>query len=479
MYRKEMTELFSAFDRCIEKDKVQLAESVRNLVKVRSVAGNPGIGEPCGHGPATALHAALDIASALGFFTKNLDNYVGFAEYGEGKDYIAVLGHLDTVPEGEHWTFPPFNGDIHDGRIFGRGVLDDKGPILSALFGLKAIRDSGVTLPRRIRIIFGTDEETGDQDIAYYHSKENPPVCGFTPDSEFPVVFAEKGILHVDLSRSSSPGKLNSSDDFLVSCTGGEAVNMVPGLAVAEIRTGNPGNIILKCNEFADVSGFSISAEQEGDLVVVRSEGVSSHGSKPHLGKNAITQLLGFLSTLQFEPVEISSIIRFLQKKIGMDTTGVLFGLDLADDPSGHLTLNAGLVRYSGRDFILSVDIRYPVTDTMASVMEHLLGSLKGQGFTVTIRKHQPPLYYPPESDLIRTLAAIYHDVTGDSCPPVSIGGGTYARKLPNIVAFGPYFPGKTNNIHAVDESMGCEELVMITKIYARAMHILAKEGHS
>ena len=186
-------------------------------------------------------------------------------------------------------------------------------------------------------------------------------------------------------------------------------------------------------------------------------------------------QVVSFLSTLQFDPAEVNGMVRFLQEKIGMETTGELFGLDLADEPSGHLTLNAGVIRYGGRNFTLSVDIRYPVTDTLDNVIEHIHKTLKDQEILTSITKHQPPLYYPPESDLIRTLSAVYHDVTGDPGDPVAIGGGTYARKIPNMVAFGPYFPGKANNIHAADESIGCDELITIAKIYARAMYSLAK----
>ncbi len=358
-------EIYCILDQLIESDRLQLVESVRSIIKIRSVAGEPEQGRPCGDGPAAALQAALDIAGAMGFVTHNLDNYAGFVEYGEGEEYIAVLGHLDTVPEGDHWNIPPFSGRVHEGRIYGRGALDDKGPILSALYSLKAIRDSGVTLTRRIRVIFGTDEETGDLDIGYYLLKEKPPVCGFTPDSDFPVVFAEKGILHVDFIRKFSFDCKNSGNDIIVSFHGGEAVNMVPGRAAAEIRTRNPFEIIRKCEEFSHFSGFPIAAEQNGDLVVIRSEGVSSHASRPHLGKNAVMQLIAFLSTLQFDPVEVCHMIRFLQKRIAMDTTGVSFGLGLADVPSGHLTLNAGVARYAGRDFILSVDFRYPVSETM------------------------------------------------------------------------------------------------------------------
>ena len=249
---------------------------------------------------------------------------------------------------------------------------------------------------------------------------------------------------------------------------------MVPDRAVAEISTRDPDGIIRKCEEFSHESGYLISAEQNGHLVIIRSQGVSCHASKPHLGKNAIMQLVDFLSTLEFNPAGSIETCRFLQEKIGMETTGELFGLGLADEPSGHLTLNAGMIRYSCKGLTLSIDIRYPVTETMENVIDLIHQAVKGQGIIPALMKHQPPLYYPPDSDLIRTLSTIYHDVTGDPGTPIAIGGGTYARKLPHVVAFGPYFPGKDNNIHAADESIGCDELVMIAKIYARAMYSLA-----
>ncbi len=467
---------FPVFDELIEKDSSKIMESVQDLVKIRSVAGKAENARPFGTGPATALQVALDIAKDMGFHVKNLDNIVGFVEYGEGEDYIAVLGHLDTVPEGDNWTFSPFSAQLHEGRLYGRGVLDDKGPILAALYSLKAIRDSRVPLRKRIRVIFGTDEETGDMDIAHYLQREKPPISGFTPDADFPVVFAEKGILQVDLTRA-IPGQAteNNCGDLLISLSGGEAVNMVPGHATAEIRTRNPGKLVRKCKEFKQATGFSITAEQSNDRVIIRSDGISAHASKPHLGKNAIMQLVAFLSILRFCPAESCNTGKFLQETIGMDTTGVGFGLDLADEPSGHLTLNAGLLTCSPGGYVLSLDIRYPVTETMENVMQHIRTTVKDHGILPTVRKHQPPLYYPPGSDIIRILSTIFHEVTGDSGEPVAIGGGTYARRLPNIVAFGPYFPGKVYNIHAADESIGCDELLVIAKIYARAMYILAK----
>lgn len=463
------------FDQLIEMERKRLVDMVREIVKIPSIAGRPVNKKPLGEGPASALQAVLNIAGDMGFYTKNLDNYIGFAEYGEGDEYIAVLGHLDTVPPGEHWTYPPFGGKIHGGKIYGRGTLDDKGPIMSALVSLKVIRDSRVKLDRRIRVIFGLDEETGDRDIAHYLLYEKPPVQGFTPDSDFPVVFAEKGILHVELGKKIPAGPGNSGRDILQSFNGGEAVNMVPDMAIAKIKSADPEVLIRRCDEFSIRSGFLLFASQEGDIVTIRSDGISAHGSRPDKGKNAVMQLNAFLATIDFGPGEAMEMIRFLDEKIGIDTTGYQLGIGLADEPSGHLTLNVGRVSYQEREILISVDIRYPVTETADNVLDNITRALEEKEIHAVVKKHQVPLYYPPDSDLIRTLRQIYCEVTGDKKGPVAIGGGTYARRLPNIVAFGPYLPGIDNSIHAADESIGCEELVTLTKIYARAMYTLAK----
>lgn len=176
----------------IEELREEIIKSTQDLVKIKSVEEEAKEGKPFGEGVAKTLDRALEISSELGFKTVNMDGYVGYAEYGEGEDYVAVLAHLDVVPEGDGWIHPPYGAEIHDGKMYGRGTMDDKGPIMSALYGLKAIKDLKLPLSKKVRIIFGTDEETGSEDIAYYLQREKAPIAGFTPDAEYPIIYAEK-----------------------------------------------------------------------------------------------------------------------------------------------------------------------------------------------------------------------------------------------------------------------------------------------
>jgi succinyl-diaminopimelate desuccinylase len=464
-----------SLDGFIDRRRDQIIAAVRDMVKIPSIAGEPGESGPFGPGPARALTRALEIARSYGLETTNLENYTGYAEFGTGSDYVAVLGHLDTVPEGEGWHHPPFGGEVADGKIFGRGVLDDKGPILAALFGLIALRDSGLAIEKKVRILFGTDEETGSLDMGYYRTREPDPVAGFTPDAEFPVVFAEKGILWVEFSghyRETPPGHM-----ALLSNSGGTAVNMVPDLASAVVMTDRPWEITGSCREYADKMGYLLSAQSDGNRVTITSHGTAAHGSTPGLGINAVMRLLSYLQTLPLDPEGIAPIIRFFNTAIGMDISGSSMGINMADAVSGDLTLNCGKIDVGEGMFHLTVDIRYPVTAPVEEVNGRLQRSLMETGIGMKVVKHDLPLHFSQESALITTLLSVYRDVTGDPTPPVAIGGGTYARRLPNIVAFGPYRPGRRPPIHEADEYFSCDELVADAKIYARAIYRLARKS--
>lgn len=177
----------------VEELSSSMVESICKLVQIDSVETEAEADMPFGKGVQAALLKALAISEELGFSTTNLDNYIGYAQYGSGEDYVCAIGHVDVVPVGEGWKQPPFSAYMEDGTIYGRGVLDNKGPILACLYGLAALKRSDIPLKRPIRIIFGCDEESGFEDLAYYLKKEKAPVYGFTPDCKYPVVYSERG----------------------------------------------------------------------------------------------------------------------------------------------------------------------------------------------------------------------------------------------------------------------------------------------
>lgn len=196
----------------------ELIDAVVEMVKIPSLESEALENMPFGLEVNNALELALEMGKKMGFKTKNIDGYMGYVQYGEGDDYIGVVGHLDVVEVGEGWRNPPFSAVIEDGKIFGRGVLDNKGPIMGGLYALYAIKECGIKLSKPVRVIFGTDEETGFKDLEYYLSKEKPPIMGFTPDCKYPVVYGERGrvVLRVSADVSNNfEGTTKKFFDFI------------------------------------------------------------------------------------------------------------------------------------------------------------------------------------------------------------------------------------------------------------------------
>ncbi len=456
----------------IEEMSEEIIKSTQGIVRIKSVEGEPREGMPFGEGPYNALKYALDLSERLGFKTVNLENYIGYAEYGEGEEYIGVLGHLDVVPEGDGWFYPAYGAEIHDGKIYGRGTMDDKGPIISALYGLKAIKDSQIKLSKKVRIIFGTNEESGCGEIEHYFKTEKAPVAGFTPDAEYPIINGEKGLTIFDFVKDL---KFVGNNDVIKYIKGGQKANMVPDYCEAGVITNQVQKVLLYAHNFKEITGYDVTAEVKNDMVVIKSVGVSAHGSTPELGQNAIMQLFGFIEQLGFEDSDILDFIKFYNEYVGLETDGEAFGVGLRDDVSGNLSFNVGTIDINEDRAKMTVNLRYPVTCTFEEMMKGVNATLEGSGIRVENMEHQKPLYFPEDHPIIKTLSKVYEEQTGAKASLLSIGGGTYAKEMPNIVAFGPLFPGEPELIHQANEYIKIEDLIKNTKIYAQAIYELAK----
>lgn len=460
----------------IDRLSNEMLDEIRKSVRIPSVAGKPEEDAPFGQEVTRALEHALALADRMGFRTVNLDNMVGFAEYGEGEEMVAVLGHLDVVPAGEGWTYPPFGAEIHDDRIYGRGILDDKGPILGALFALKAIKESGVQLKRRVRIIFGGNEESGCKGVERYLKTEEVPVAGFTPDAEYPIIHAEKGMVSA-LFRGPFPQSDPTRELVLTSLRGGTAPNVVPGKARAVLA--GPIGALEKASRAAAVwkgpegSSLEVETDTVGE-VVLEMTGVSAHASLPEQGVNAIMCLVDFLLSLDL-PDETSRPLRFLQERFGYETDGHSLGLDMEDEVSGALTLCLGTMSFSDGELGFSVDIRFPVTKKEEDVRPVLAAAMDEGGFRLQHSSHKKPLFVPVDSPLIKSLQKVYLEETREEPSLLAIGGGTYAKEMPNIVAFGPEFPGQNYVIHQPDECWAIEDIIRNVKIMASAIIELAR----
>lgn len=462
-------------EKLVDGFKDELVNSVQEIIRIKSVEDKERPGMPFGEGVNEALEYALNLSRKLGFSTKNFSGYAGHAEFGEGEKTIGILVHLDVVPEGDGWTYPPYGAEIHDGRIYGRGAIDDKGPAIAALYGMKAVMESGLPIKNKIRIIFGTNEESGWKGIKYYLKKVKAPDIAFTPDADFPVINGEKGILEIDLKKTFT--RKCDGDIVIKSINGGNRPNMVPDLckAIIEIRN-NREYIVSLINEFVHKTGYGISMKDKGNEIILVSRGVSAHGSTPEKGKNAISQLMELLGHISSEDCDIDRFIKFYNKKIGNEYNGESIGCGFRDEISDKLTFNVGVIQLDQKEVKLSIDIRYPIKFNKEAIIDGIKSEIYEDGFKLIEKDHLAPIYIPRDNFLVKKLMDVYIEITGeDNAEPIIIGGGTYARAMKNAVAFGPLIKGQEDLAHQKDEYISIEHLITITKIYAKALYELAK----
>jgi succinyl-diaminopimelate desuccinylase len=457
----------------IEELQSEIISSVQELVRIKSVQEEAQACMPFGPGIAQALANVLEKAARMGFKTVNMDGYIGYVEYGEGEDYIAVLGHLDVVPEGEGWNYPPYGAEIHNGKIFGRGTMDDKAPLIAVLYSLKALKDLKIPLTRKVRLIFGTNEESGCRDIEYYLQKEKAPLCGFTPDAHYPIIYAEKGITIFELVKELD---ITAEEGLrVIFIKGGHRANMVPDYCEAAIAAADKEQIIQAAVEYMSRTGIKLEASLQDDLILLKCQGFAAHGSLPEIGKNAVMYMLRFLAGLPLGEGEVKDLLKFLDTYIGLETDGKSFGVALEDKESGKLSFNVGAIQLTEAKLIMALNLRYPVTFTYEDMMTPFYRRIGDTGLRIENMIHQKPLFFPTGHPLVKTLQKVYTEQTGQEATLLAIGGGTYAKTIPNIVAFGPIFPGEPDLDHQSNEYIRIEHLLLNASIYAHALYELAR----
>lgn len=408
----------------------EMIEALQKLVSFQSIAKEEGPEYPYGKEVCGAKEYVLELAKSFGMRVEDVPGKYAYIEIGAGPRLIGILSHLDVVPAGDGWTQDPFGGEIVDGRIYGRGTTDDKGPTIAVLYAMKALKEK-TTLSARIRLILGQTEENGEwRDIEAYTDAEEIPECGFTPDGDFPAIQNELGamVFRVQMPQS---GFLRGE--------GGTAPNMVP--AHARVKT-----------EFG----------------TYEASGKACHGCAPWLGLNGISELMEKVH--QAEPE--NRFLRMYADLIGKTIYGEKLGI-AAEDESGKLTLNVGLFEVRDETATLMVDIRYPAKKNPDEISGSLVRQFSSYGASCECVYHVRPLYTPSDSQVLGALLSAYREVTGDDSRPISIGGGTYAKAMPNMVAFGPNFPGHENREHMEDEYILVEDFLKLEEIYERALAYL------
>lgn len=445
----------------IEEMREEILASIKESVAIESVKGEAKENAPYGEGPKKALDHALALGEKLGFKTGNLDNRIGWVEYGEGEEMAAVLGHVDIVPLGEGWDYDPLGCEIHDGKMYGRGVLDDKGPTIAAIYGLKAIRDLELPIDRRIRVIFGCDEENGSSCVQHYvESGAEMPTIGFTPDADFPVIFFEKGQSFWELTKRVE----EKSTVKVLSIKGGTAKNVVMPRCTMVVE----GDFDFKETEAIKVT------KENGNTVIV-SNGRGAHGSTPHLGTNSAIQLFKELKAQGINlGGDLQRLVDFVTEKIGDETQGESLGAFNSDEETGNTSVCLGMIDCTEDSLEITLDIRYPNHTDRDKLVANVKKSAEAYGLEGNLVGEGKMLYVSKESELVQKLVNVYTEETGDVQEPIAIGGGTYAKAFNNMVAFGPIFPGDPDVIHQPNECADVEKMIKSYQIITAAMYEIA-----
>lgn len=452
-----------------------LIEMLKEQIAIPSVVSYEAGEYPFGIKVHEAFMHFLKTAEGMGFVVKNVDEYGGHVEFGSGDELACIIGHLDVVPAGDGWDNGAFNPAIIDGRLYGRGAIDDKGPMVAALFAMKVLKDMGFNPGKLIRLIIGLDEEVEWRGMDRYFETERKPDIGFTPDAIFPVIRGEKGIIVCKLAKKFMKG--SDSGLMLSRLSGGSAPNMVADSCVAVLKCKTRDrydDIIERANEFKS-QGVEISAKKQGTSLKIITKGVSAHGSNPAAGENAIAHMMKFLSEVSLDAVDQNEFVKFFNEHIGYELDGKSLGISMQDDESGELVLNAGMCEITAEEAILSINIRYPVTKTEVNVFNAMENTVKPYGIGIIKGKTQKPIYYEADHPLVKLFMDVYRRNTDDmESESLVIGGGTYARCTDNILAFGANFPGAEETEHQPNEYVDIESLMLATKMYAEALYELA-----
>ncbi|NLD34827.1 MAG: dipeptidase PepV [Clostridiales bacterium] len=449
-------------DKILDTLKDEMLDTLREWVRIPSVATEAAPGAPFGPVVREMLDKALADCEKLGFQTENFDGFIGHADMGTGddEDALAILAHLDVVPQGDGWTKQPFGAEVHDGKLYGRGTSDDKGPAVAALYAMRAVQLAGIPLKRKVRLILGCDEESSWLDIEHYNKVAHMPRMGFSPDASYPVINIEKGMCGLELTATPAKEGLQ-----VVAFNVGERPNVIPGTAVATVRGGH--DLVGKTARIAERYGWPVEAKEENGLVTISAQGITGHAAHPEGSRNAIGQVL-----LTLRDLGAVGPIQVLADAIGTQYDGEGLGIQVSDRISGPLTCNLGIIRADEQQIKARLDIRFPLL-VNPDMLEHVIRQ-HVPGFTVSGARAKTPHYVPENSELVQALLSAYHEVSGLPKHTIAIGGGTYARSLKEGVAFGALFPDEPDVAHKADESIDIGNLYKSMRIIAHAIVKLA-----
>lgn len=471
--------MINEFEDKINENKKEMIENICKLIEIPSISeqNKAEVNMPFGKECNRALEYILKLGNKLGFRTKNVDGYCGYIEFGEGEELIGIIGHLDVVPADESdWKkTKPFEPKIIENKIYGRGAIDDKGPTISALYAMKVIKDT-IKVNKRIRLIVGLNEEKSWKCIEYYKQHEEIPSMGFSPDADFPCIYAEKGIINAYIELPINKNKINLEK---IDCKN-NAINVVPKYCECELSINeiDKKQIEEYIEKIIEKTKFDVKIEKlDNNKIKIISKGISSHAAHPELGKNAITQLLIILAEVYEEYNIENELLEFFKKYLNTDYNGNRLKINSPDE-SGELTLNIGKIEIeqSLNTIKLGINIRVPIDTKIEVIKEKFLEKqLEYKELKISFDGVMEHLYISKESDLVKKLTNIFNEIANKKELPIAIGGATFARAFPNCVSFGANMPGEKDLCHQSDEYIDINNLIITTNIYAKAIYELGK----
>lgn len=458
----------------VEDYKEDFLEDLFTLLKIDSTRDDDAATDefPVGPGPVEALDAFIELGKRDGFETDSFDNWAGHIEFGEGEELLGVLGHVDVVPAGSGWDTDPFEPVIKDGKLYARGSSDDKGPTMAAYYAMKIIRDLDLPVSKRVRVIIGTDEESGWGCMDHYLKVAETPDFGFSPDAYFPIINGEKGNVSVNLNFEGG----NGDQVKLVSFKAGLRPNMVPEDAVAVVELENVEDLVSAYDVFLEGKSVTGETSVEGNTVTITTFGKSAHGSTPEHGVNGATYLATFLNDYDFAS-DAKSFLNTAAIYLHDDHVGEKLGISHNDDLMGHLSANFGIFKFeAGKGGQIGANMRYPQGTDEETILAQFKKTLADEKVEAEVAPGgKKPHYVPVEDPLVETLLNVYKRQTGLEAHEMVIGGGTYGRLLERGVAFGAMFPDSEDTMHQANEYMAVEDLMRAMSIYAESIYELIK----
>lgn len=457
-----------AISNWVDAHRAEILADISTLVAVKSVRGEPQPGKPFGEGPAKALDAGLALCQRLGFATRNYDYYVGTADLIEGETVLDILGHLDVVGEGDGWETDPYTATIReDGYLYGRGTDDDKGPVVAAAYAMRAVKELGLPVHRNVRLIMGTNEETGFEDLEHYYATETPAPNTFSPDAAFPVYNTEKGSYKPTVSRHWAA---ETALPRVTSLEGGYRINVLPADAWAVIAGVSEAEIRPAAEAKAAELGVSIRIVQTDTGLKLSVSGTSCHACNPHEGNNGNTALLQVLDALPLADCASTAALHALATWFPHgDDNGTTVGIAQEDAIAGCLTFTMTMMELDGQGVRVRFDGRVPICATKENCADVLTRRLAAEGFAVE-GKMEPTHHTPADSPFIQTLLHCYETHTGKRGECCAMGGGTYVHYIEGGVAFGAEMPGFVSNLHGANEHICIDDLLTACKIFAQVI---------